>query len=53
MKTSEVMDKLKEYLKDAEYQYSISQNDFNEKCGVYFKGKIIAYKQAIHKLEEM
>ena len=45
-------DIIKRLVKQAAYNFKISQNPYNPSKGVYFKGKIIAYRDCVKLIRE-
>jgi len=45
-------ERIVQLVKQAAYNYKISQNPWNSTKGAYFKGKIIAYKDCVKIIRE-
>ncbi len=49
---TQIEDRLKRLAKQAAYNYKISQNQWNETKGEFFKGKIRAYGDCVKLIKE-
>ena len=48
-----IKDKIKQRVKQAAYNFKISQNEYNDTKGLYFKGKIRAYGECVKLIRDM